>query len=669
MVPMAKVEIIGPKNEFFEVVSLLHEHGKLHIEDLSRKIDAGTVPLKRMEMYEQQRQDQERMEELLIRVRAIVKALQGDGARVDPAEKREMYDSLFEKDAAALAAEVATVIEEVEDRTSSLAATRANLESEFALLARYEPILQKIQPLAKQIVTTGAYESVALLVERRYKAALDLLKEELDKITHKQCEIVSADVDEDTTAVIVVFNKTYSDPVHKFLAMENVNQIRLPSSFEDMPFDMAYETLSQRKGDLPGELDRVSVELEELSRLWYLKLATIRDVLGDKIEEISAIPKFGQTDYAFAISGWLPAADVRELRSVLSAKFGEDIIITEMEISEEEFADTPVAVKNPKVIAPFAHLMSVRGVPRYGTVDPTWMLFIFFPLLYGMIVGDFGYGAVMLAVIIWLRRKFRESELAQVATSILGPAATMVILFGLAYGEGFGDMPLRAGLVEKIYQLDPATGEQIVTGTAWFGVVPTFHRVDEITPYLIIALAVGALHVMFGLGVGVLNAVRTKHKKHLFEKGGILVMLIAVLAIVGLAQFAVPGGLTVAAQIAVALIALAGFVYAIKGGGVMGVVETLETVAHVASYIRIMAVGLAGALFADAINHLMVTMGNIVLGIVFGVILHSLHIVIAAFSPMIHALRLNLLEFFGKFFEAGSQPYSPFTKTGGEESA
>jgi vacuolar-type H+-ATPase subunit I/STV1 len=171
---MAKVEIIGPKNEFFEVVSLLHDQGKIHIEDLSRKISSGEVPLQRMEVFEQQQQDQERMEELLIRVRAIVKALHRDDIHLDAAARRSMYDDLFAKDTSELAAEVAGVIEEVEDRTSGLASSRTNLESELTLLARYEPILQKIQPLAKQIVTTGAYESVALLFERRYKSALEL---------------------------------------------------------------------------------------------------------------------------------------------------------------------------------------------------------------------------------------------------------------------------------------------------------------------------------------------------------------------------------------------------------------------------------------------------------------------------------------------------------------
>jgi V/A-type H+-transporting ATPase subunit I len=672
---MAKVEIIGPKNLFFDVVSLIHEQGRLHIEDLARKIQSGEMPLDRMEVFDQQLRDQEQMEEMLIRVRAILKALHRADTPMDPAERRREYERLYALEPDQLADEIVEVIGEVEEKTSSLAATHTSIEGELALLARYEPILQKIQPLAKQIVTTGAYESVALLVERRYKSALEQLKEELDKLTHKQCEIVSTDVDEDTTAAIVVFNKTYSEPVHKFLAMENVNQIRLPNEFQDMPFDVAYDELKARRKGLPDDLSKVTVELERMSLTWQLRLSAIRDVLIDRIEEINAIPKFGRTEYAFVINGWIPVADVDALEKGIKGKWGDDIIITQTAIREDQYSDTPVAVKNPKSIAPFTALMGVRGVPRYGTIDPTWMLFIFFPLFYGMIVGDFGYGAVMLGVIFWLRHKFRGVELVQVATSILGPAATMVVAFGLLYGEGFGDMPLRAGWVQHVYAPDPVTGALVDTGaTAWFGLIPTFHRVEQIMPFMIIALVVGVLHVLLGLTIGVVNALRTKHKKHLQERGGILTMLLAILVVVGVGQTALATDMLgetglLWVQAGIALVALGGFVFAIRGGGVMGVVETLESFAHIASYIRIMAVGLAGALFADAINQIMTIMGNPIIGIFVGIVLHSLHIVMASFSPLIHALRLNLLEFFGKFYETGSQPYSPFMKTGGEESA
>ena len=255
LVPMAKVEIIGPKGLFFDVLGMIHDQGRLHIEDLSNKIGRGEVPLDRMEVVEGQSRERDEMDEMLIRVRSILKALDRGAPAVDKDAVRAEYDRLCALDAPALRAEVARVINEVEDRTATLAATHTDLESELELLGRYEPILQKIQPLARQIVTTGAYDSVALLFERRYKVALDSLKEELDRITHKQYEIVSTDVDEDTTAAIVVFGKQYSEPVHKFLAMENINQIRLPSEFDGMPFDAAYDEIKARRKDMPTDLE------------------------------------------------------------------------------------------------------------------------------------------------------------------------------------------------------------------------------------------------------------------------------------------------------------------------------------------------------------------------------------------------------------------------------
>ena len=212
--------------------------------------------------------------------------------------------------------------------------------------------------------------------------------------------------------------------------------------------------------------------------------------------------------------------------------------------------------------------------------------------------------------------------------------------------------------------------DPVTHSAAWFGVIPTFHRVALVETFMYIAIAVGVVRVMFGLVMGVVNAVRTKHKKHLYEKGGILAFLVGVMLAVAVSIVAADfGAWALWGQMVFAAVAFGGFIFAIRGGGVMGVVETVESVAHIASYIRIMAVGLAGAIFADAVNQIVSGVANPVLGAIVAILLHSLNFIIAAFSPTIHALRLNFLEFFGKFYETGNQQYEPFTKTGGGKSA
>lgn len=654
LVPMARMELIGPKNIFFDVLSLLHEAGTLHIEDLTKKINAGELPLEQMEVVENQLAEQERMEELLIRLRSIIKALHLPSEAVDEVSRQKHYLELWQLDAKELAAEVTNVIDQVEDRTSSLAQAQFAMEAEMGLLARYEPILEKIQPLAKQIVTTGAYDSVALLVERRYKGALEGLKKELDRITSNQCEIVSTDVDEETTAVIMVFGKKYSEAVHKFLAVENVNQVRLPSDFQDMPFDSAYDQLRQRRTDLPAQLEKVKEELESMSSTWYMKLTTIRDVLVDKIDETSAIPKFGQTEYAFVITGWLPVDGIKEFRNLIQSKFGLDVIVNQLEIDEKDYKDTPVALNNPKWVQPSSWVMSyfMGGKPMYGTIDPSMIWALSYPLIFGMIVGDIGYGAVMLAIILWMRFKFKDKEGVQLATGLLGPAATAAILFGILYGEFFGG--LLWNHAEFMFPM-------IKIG----GLTLPYNREMVVEPLMYAALGLGIIQITFGLILGLVNAIKTKHTKHAWVKGGLASLMIGLVILI-VAMVLLNANPVVRAIGAVAM--AGGAVATIWFGGMIGVVEIIELMSHSASYLRIMAIGLSDAIFASAINEMAANMPP-AMGIIAALLFHIIHLALAVFTPSVHALRLNFLEFGGKYYEASKAEYKPFHKTGGEKSA
>ncbi len=678
LVPMTKVEIIGPKSEFLDVVSLLHEQGKVHIEDLSKKIQSGEIALDRMEIQGSEVKVYDQLDELLIRVRAILKTLQAPDGGIDSDKRKVEYDRLWGLSLDELADEIATTIEDVEEKTADLAQLHTSAEGEIALLARYEPILGKIQPLAKQIVVTGAFDSVALLVERRYKAGLEHLQVELDRLTNSQSEIISTDIDENTTAAIVVFSRQYAEPVHKFLAMENVNQIRLPQDFQDMPMDVAYETIRQRRAELPAELDRIRTELEDLSAKWYAKLATARDVLVDRIAEIVAIPQFGRTEYAFLIDGWIPVDDVADLKKQLHDRFGNDVIVSQLEISEKDFGDAPVAMKNAGWVEPFEGLLGMMGKPKYGTYDPTWMLAIFYPLFFGMIVGDIGYGLVMLGTVMWLRMKYKDNAGVQMATAVLGPAATSVLIFGFIYGEFFGNLlgHRYANVIQPLWTLNGSygLGYPVPAGAA---VILPFERTQQemLMVFLVIAVAVGFIQVVLGLLIGVYNGIRTRHWSHVYEKGGIIAFIFgftALILMVVFGQLLTKNVGTTGAyilQAVAALVLFLGLAFAVKGGGIVGGIESVLSISHIASYLRIMAVGLAGAIFAEAVNDIAASMGNPVLGLIIAVPLQILNFVVCAFSPTIHAIRLNFVEFFGNFYEAGGKEYKPFQKTGGENKA
>ncbi|MCL2503666.1 MAG: hypothetical protein FWE94_03530 [Coriobacteriia bacterium] len=586
---MVRVEIIGPKGLFQDVVGVVHDQGRLHIDDLSKKASGGSAPLDQMQVDEKYADNKEQIEELLLRVCSILKALDCDKAKVDKGLVTEEYVRLFGLEPGELVGTIGGVIGDVEERVAALTTTCEEAESEIALLERCEPALSKAQ----------------------------------------------------------------SNP-------KRAKKVTLPEALEGMPLDKAYKELKSRKVALSGDLGTAQEKLDALASTWAVKLVAMRDALVDRSAEAEAIPMFGRTDYAFVIDGWIPTEDVSALEDQIKKQFGAKVIVAQHEIKESEYSKTPVALKNNSTLSPFEMLVGVYGMPKYGTLDPTWMIFLFYPLFFGLIVGDVGYGAVMLGIALWMRAKFKNNEGVKLATSILTLPAISVIVFGVIYGELFGDL---GGHYLKL----PVFAH------------PPFHRVHEVMPYMIFAIGVGVVHVIIGLILGVVNAIKTKNGHHLQEKIGILIALLGVASTaVGLALFADSPLMVFGAAINPLMylgivVILGGIVYACMGGGVMGVIEFVESVAHMASYIRIMAVGLGGAIFADAVNSIVAGMGGSVGGMIggaiVGLLLHALNFAIVIFSPSIHSLRLVFLEFYGKFYETGSKVYSPFRKTGGEEGA
>ncbi|MCE5203060.1 MAG: hypothetical protein LLG24_02400, partial [Actinomycetia bacterium] len=271
----------------------------------------------------------------------------------------------------------------------------------------------------------------------------------------------------------------------------------------------------------------------------------------------------------------------------------------------------------------------------------------------GMIVGDIGYGVVLLALILWMRFKFKDNEGVQLATGLMGPAATSAILFGILYGEFFGGILWEAGVIRTI---------------KLFGdfVLP-LNREEFVVPLMLLAIAVGVIQMIFGLILGTINAIKTKELKHAWVKGGLAGLLIGAI-VYGVAAFLLAGGLKPVGQIIGAVILVVSVYAVFRYGGIMGAIDTLELVSNTASYIRIMAVGLSDAIFATAINKLAGSLPLLV-GIIVAIFFHALHMVIAAFTPTIHALRLNFYELGQKYYEASKSEYEPFHKTGGEKSA
>ncbi len=653
ILPMTKVRIVGPKSLFYQTLKIIHYMGVMQMEDYSKKVepsdgqDSFGFLLRNMDIDEPSRLNRLRLEKLLGRVTAIIAAIEPDlnTQREVQAEVENAYDRVWRNTSEDLTADGVQIVKRLEVVTKDLATRKSDLEKEIGTLSKYENIVEKLHPLSGQLYRLQGFEAVALLINKKYGSVLPLIREQVGKITKQQFEVVAADVDPETIAAIIVFNKNYSEQVHGFLWAEKVNQLRLPESLADKPFDQILEHIEARKQEIPEEIAKINEKLMALSEKWYIKLVALMLAIKDRIEELTIPDRLAQTDLTFVITGWLPKKYLGDLNKSIDKEFRDAVFVEELELSPVEMEQAPVVYENPRWAKPYELVMGIFQKPMYGTIDPTPFMAIAFPIFFGMISGDIGIGLFLLVVTLFCRWRYKNIIWVKPVTSIAIMASLSTILFGFLYGELFGNVLEINHLIQEIHIM---------------GIKLPINRIDAMIPMLLLSLGVGAAHVTLGLALGVVNALKRKAKKHLAEKVGMLIVLFAIFAIVAAVAMEIQPLMT-PAYVAI----LIGVVFLIYGGGVMGVIEILGTLGNIVSYTRILAIGLAGMILAMVANEMVGSIGSVFVGVILAIILHALNIVIVAFSPTLHAFRLNVVEFHKQFVEYGGQPYKPFKRTGG----
>ena len=259
-------------------------------------------------------------------------------------------------------------------------------------------------------------------------------------------------------------------------------------------------------------------------------------------------------------------------------------------------------------------------------------------IFFGMMLGDVAYGFLLLALSLILVRKFSAGVMRDILI-VLAMGAGWAILFGFLYGEAFGNL-----------------GEHFGMHALWFDRASS----EYVSGFLGMTLAVGSVHITLGLVLGVWEAIKEKSRGHLLERGGMLVGLIALFLIIGvLANYLPDAFMTPAIAGLIIGIVLLG---ASLGwlGLLMGPIEFLGLIGNILSYLRIAAIGLASVYLAKVANDVSGLVGNVILGAIIAILIHALNLVLGAFSPTIHSLRLHYVEFFRKFYEGGGRPYEPY---------
>ncbi|MFH1442819.1 MAG: V-type ATP synthase subunit I [Candidatus Micrarchaeota archaeon] len=414
------------------------------------------------------------------------------------------------------------------------------------------------------------------------------------------------------------------------------------------------------------ELQNIDAQLLSLSsekgssKSW---LESFRKSQGGEILELkealnvlslkSELPfKFGRTDYFSVVEGWIEKKNYDDFKARVEA-------LGSCHVEAVKTKETPPSkLNNPKLIRPFEFMVEFFSLPKSNELDPTLFIAITFPLFFGSIMGDIGYGIICLLAAMLIKLKSKEDLMKRIG-GMLALSAFSAIVFGIIYGEFFG--------LEHMFGIE---------------LHPLIHRAKEFEEMANFALLVGVLHLALGFIIGAYTNFIHKHYKHMIAKLAWLVLEISLVTIIlyaldiSLLEILSPLKHVIPLEVALGALLVCAFLIGYLESPV-NLFEIPTLISNIFSYLRIVALGLSGVVLVLIINQLpvdfdgffaMVTfqkpfdLGAAIMFVLFATVLvlgHILSLVLAILESSVQSLRLHYVEFFSKFYEGGGLPFVP----------
>ncbi|VVB70551.1 V-type ATPase 116kDa subunit family protein [uncultured archaeon] len=434
-----------------------------------------------------------------------------------------------------------------------------------------------------------------------------------------------------------------------FLVSFPVNQIEKNEFLTELPesdnYSKHYKELQESLKETKIELEFFEKKLADFEKKVISILPKISPIIEEEFRKQSEIKSFGLNGCLVYVEGFIQEEKFKHFEKKLEDKLGNNNFKL-LEIAEKDENKIPTLLENPLVLRPFQAMVEFSSTPSKGDIDPTVFFFIFFSLFFGMILGDVGYGLVILIGALFFVNN--KNIVVKVLSRLLVFTSISTIIFGFIFAEFFGGANIL-GLIQMHALIDrvEATG---------------------INTLIELSILFGFIQLSVGYLVGAYNNFHHKHTKHGIAKIAWFLTLLfgySLLATSGLFFFAF-GPLGFLGSINLYLL-IASVVLLIITEGFLGAIELPGLLSNFLSYLRLTGLGLSGAFLAKMVHDIPLTLtfsvGGVLsfLGFLILILIgHSAAIVLGIFESGIQSLRLQYVEFFSKFYKGGGIKFKPF---------
>ncbi|MBI3119782.1 MAG: hypothetical protein HYZ00_13900, partial [Candidatus Hydrogenedentes bacterium] len=571
---MDRVEVVFLRPELQGLVAFLQEQGVMHVETVPLAMEKFPGFLHRVHLPAEERAELTDLQQLQTMLRESLPLLSQQPAHIAIVEagqrlEREGLDAWRDN------------IRAWHRSLRSLSRRKLNVQDNIELLRNYKRIVQNVSPiLEERKLQLGGNVRILVLQGQTPETIRDLEKRLINEIS-TQCELIQKPHSRNEVVVILHYPEVQAEAVSAFLKRAEITTVDVPD--QEIRDKSPHEIIAKIDHKVDGylaDLDKIVAELQETTAQVGGNQAAAEQMVSTRIAQIGVVEHLAQSQMIGVVQGWIPSEEYARVAALIEQRFGARAAVAKMPQEAIEATRVPTLLKNPKLLQPFEIILKLFQPPTYGHFDPTGLVAFSFILFYGFIMGDAGYALIIGGVAWWAKTKWAHVAFVRDAMTIAVWMAVSSFVFGVLYGEFFGNLPeLLLGIED-----------------------PPFHRAHKTTALLGIAIFVGVIHVPLALVLGIREDFKHHHTKHGFEK---LAMLLGLTAL-GVALGSGYAGLSAGYAIALVLFAVA-LVFFVKGMGIMaplGVMEILSLTSNVLSYARLMALGVASFALADIANSL-----------------------------------------------------------------
>ncbi|MFQ5978687.1 MAG: V-type ATP synthase subunit I [Candidatus Heimdallarchaeota archaeon] len=680
-----------------DVTRALHEFGGIQIIDVEKR-------LTRTEESETERA----VYSLLSQASQLVEYLDLSKEKLASGERTQFR----EENLADVVKECRTRIETIEPPVNKIRSQKALLDQEMDELSVVYGIAEKLLPLEFDFELLGSGDHFYVTAGQMKNVRFSRFKWNLKEVSPESI-LLEASQGEDMVLVIGV-PLDQRETLERLLTSYGFLEYKVPSEISGNVAQVLQHS-ANRVQEINEELVSLEERKTELAKIHKKDLLSAEEQLRLERERLLARQNYKTEGSIVQLWAWIPENHTNDLQNMLKA--ADDTTAIEFQDPDFPAEEYPTELENHRLVQPYEALIHSFGTPGYNEWDPSFLVFLTFGLIFGIMFADMVHGALLVllgTIFLFIKAPEDPQGLGEEMKGYLSNGAEILIacgifsfIFGILFGSAFGFHG------EEVKTMSFFGGEELGIEAIWF--VPANEKVPSlygisgnhangIFLLLELALLVAIIHLSLGLILNIVNHIRQGHRNHaIFLPGCMLVMYWGAVLLLfsyqtdfpkwfsldeGTFNIALLGGPALEFTIPAALLISVPFLLLPVGlsfgyfstHGLEGISEvldnTLSLLGNTISYARIFALFLVHGILSQIPVILQDNFGLIIfeiatyqdhehevhhvglLGLLIGII------IILTFETMIsflQTLRLHWVEFFLKLnYQGTGKPMQPF---------